>query len=68
MRRRGTNKKNMGYNEEISEDNNLQELRYFQPEENDARALGGHNFWLSYPIGLKFYRELRLKEVTIVLI
>ena len=26
------------------EDNNLQELRFFQPEENDAGTSGGHNF------------------------
>lgn len=32
----------------------------------DARAYGGHNFWLSGLIGLKFYRELCLKEVTAV--
>ena len=58
----------MAYNEETFEDNNLQELRYFQLEENDVGASGGHKFWLGYPIGLKFYREFHLKEFTVVLI
>ena len=34
----------MGYNEETFEDNNLQELHYFQLEENDVGAFEGHNF------------------------
>jgi hypothetical protein len=44
MGRRSINKNYMGYKEETSEDNNLQELRYFQPEESDAGDSGGHNF------------------------
>ena len=43
MGRYSTGRKYMGYNEETFEDNNLQELRYFQPEENDAGAFEGHN-------------------------
>jgi hypothetical protein len=26
----------------------------------------GHNFLLGYPFGMKFYRELRLEDITIV--
>ena len=66
MGRCSTSRKSSGYNEEKFEDNNLQELRYFQPEENDAGASRGHNFWLSYPIGLKFYNDLHLKEVIVM--
>jgi len=44
MGRRSTSRKSLGYNKEKFEDRNLQELRYFQPEENDAGASEGHNF------------------------
>ena len=44
MGRCSTNRKYMGNNEETFEDNNMQELRYFQLGENDAEASGGHNF------------------------
>ena len=44
MGKRRTRRKYMRYSEETFEDNNLRELRYFQPEVNDAGASGGHNF------------------------
>ena len=44
MGRRSTNQKSLGYSEEKFDDNNLQELHYFQPEENDVGASRGHNF------------------------
>ena len=44
MGRCSTSKKYLDYNEETSEDNNLQELRYFQLAKNDAGASEGHNF------------------------
>lgn len=49
------------------EGNNLQELCSFQPEENDTVTSKGHDFWLGYLFGLKFY-ELCLEEFTVVLI
>ena len=33
---------------------------------SDAGASRAHNIWLGYSIGMKFYRELYLKQITVV--
>ena len=48
------------------ENNNLQKLWSFQPEENDVETYGGYNCWRGYPFGLRFYGELFLKDFIAV--